>query len=513
MIAKPGKSFNLKWRPPGPVANDFFKSKAFIRGIRGPIGSGKSAACIVRLFATAMKQEPDANGVRRTRFAIIRNTYPELKSTTIKTWLDWFPEDIFGPMSWDAPITHTITLPHPDGTRIEAEVLFLAVDRPEDVKKLLSLELTAAFTNETRELPFAVIEGLTGRIGRYPSQRDKPEWIDAKSWPTERYLVMDTNSPSDRHWWYEMAEPSAKGHAAVMERMAPIIEELERMELISPGQPLMEFFAQPSGMSPHAENIANLMPGYYQFSAVGKTEEWINVHLKNEYGSTFSGKRVYPQYSDSLHLAKAKLFAIKGLPLRLSFDFGRTPCCVIGQLSTRGQLRTIAEITSEDMSLRQLIEGAVVPFLNENFPNHPFKEMIVTGDPAGDAKGQDEGSSCQEILEEFWPQYESAFSNDPTTRQEAVNYFLTRNIDGESAFRLSPECPTLREGFNGGYHYRRLKTNTSDVRFLEAPEKNVFSHPHDALQYLAMKAYRPQATKRPRSSSHIPARGDTATGY
>jgi len=510
-MAAEARNFKLKWRPPGPIAKSFYLSKAFIRGIRGPIGSGKSATCIMRLFDTACKQAPDANGKRRTRFAIIRNTYPELKSTTIKTWLDWFPEDVFGKMSWDAPITHHIELPLPDKTTVECEVLFLAIDRPDDVKKLLSLELTAAFTNETRELPFAVIEGLTGRIGRYPSQRDRPANIAPKDWPTQRYLVMDTNSPSDRHWWHEMAEPSSKSHDALQERMAPIIVALEKEGLIAPGQPLMEFFAQPSGLSDDAENKENLMPGYYQFSAIGKTEEWIKVHLKNEYGSTFSGKRVYPQYSDNLHLAKAKLFAIKGIPLRLSFDFGRTPACIVGQLSSRGQLRIIAEITSDDMSLRQLVEGSVVPFLNENFPNHPFKEMIVTGDPAGDAKGQDEGASCQSILEEFWPQYESAYSNDPTTRQEAVNYFMTRNIDGESAFRLSPECPTLREGFNGGYHYRKLNTSLGDVRYLEQPEKNVFSHPHDALQYLAMKAYRPQAQKR--SRSHLPARGDSATGY
>ena len=52
------------------------------------------------------------------------------------------------------------------------EVIFLALDDPKDVRKLLSLELTGAWVNECRELPKAVIDGLTHRVGRYPTQND-----------------------------------------------------------------------------------------------------------------------------------------------------------------------------------------------------------------------------------------------------------------------------------------------------------------------------------------------------
>ena len=36
---------------------------------------------------------------------------------------------------------------------LDLEVIFLALDRPEDVKKLLSLELTGIWINEAREIP------------------------------------------------------------------------------------------------------------------------------------------------------------------------------------------------------------------------------------------------------------------------------------------------------------------------------------------------------------------------
>lgn len=503
-------NFTLRWRAPGPVGAAYFRSRAFIRGIRGPLGSGKSAENCVMLFSTACRQAPDEQGRRRTRFAIVRNTYPELKSTTIKTWLDWFPESVFGPVRWDAPITHFLTLPLPDGTRMECEVLFLALDRPDDVKKLLSLELTCGFMNEARELPFAVFEAFTGRLGRYPSQKDRPPGIEKANWPTERYLCMDTNSPSDRHWWCTLAEPWAKGHDEMMERMEELRARLVEKEVIGPDQPLMEFFAQPSGLSPEAENIQNLTAGYYEFSCIGKTESWINVHIKNEYGTTFAGKKVYPNYSDALHLAKARLYPVKGVPMCASFDYGMTPAFVLGQLTPRGQFRVLAELTSEGMAIRQFIEQVVVPFMTREYPDVKLRDMEATGDPAGDPGRDTDGQSPADIVRETFPKYESARSNDPLIRQEAVNYFLNRNSDGEATFRLSPTCAVLRDGFNGGYHYRKLKS--MDERYLETPEKNDFSHPHDALQYLAMRYYRPQP-KRQAAPVRMPIGADRLTGY
>lgn len=69
----------------------FHADDSFVRGIMGPIGSGKSVACVIEIISRALRQAPNQDGVRRTRWAVIRNTYPELTSTTIKTWMDWLP--------------------------------------------------------------------------------------------------------------------------------------------------------------------------------------------------------------------------------------------------------------------------------------------------------------------------------------------------------------------------------------------------------------------------------------
>ncbi len=95
-----------------PVIYDFIRSNAFVQGTMGPVGSGKSYACASKIFIKAVQQKPSPiDNIRYTRFAVVRNSYPMLKTTTIKTWIDLFPESTFGPLLWTPPITHHIRLP------------------------------------------------------------------------------------------------------------------------------------------------------------------------------------------------------------------------------------------------------------------------------------------------------------------------------------------------------------------------------------------------------------------
>ena len=139
---------DFKYKPDGEIIKTFMKDDTFFRGIRGPVGSGKSVCCCIEVFRRSLTQQKAPDGIRKSRWAIIRNTNPQLRTTTIKTWLDWFPESEWGKFNWSVPYTHRIRKGD-----IDLEVIFLALDRPEDVKKLLSLELTGIWINEAREIP------------------------------------------------------------------------------------------------------------------------------------------------------------------------------------------------------------------------------------------------------------------------------------------------------------------------------------------------------------------------
>src|ERR1035437_9602965 len=161
-----------------PTIQRFFESDAFFRGLMGPFGSGKSSACCVELGQRGVAQNPLADGVRRTRWAVIRNTYGQLQDTTIRTFLQWFPPHQFG--DW-IPSKHQYTIralrAPGDDRGAEIEILFRALDRPDQMSNLLSLDLTGAWVNEGREIEWPIFEALEARVRRFPRMQDGgPTW-------------------------------------------------------------------------------------------------------------------------------------------------------------------------------------------------------------------------------------------------------------------------------------------------------------------------------------------------
>jgi hypothetical protein len=106
----------------------------------------------------------------------------------------------------------------------------------------------------------------------------------------------------------------------------------------------------------------------------------------------------------------------------------------------------------------------------------------VYGDPAGDYRAQTDERTPFQILRTAGIKAFPAGNNDVSLRLEAVSTALNRLIDGQSGFLVDNRCVNLLKGFRGGYQYRRLQVSGTD-RYEEKPDKNKFSHIHDALQY------------------------------
>ena len=177
----------------------FHKSPAFVRGIRGSIGSGKSVACCMEILLKAISQTA-FEGKRRSKWGIVRGTYGELRTTTIATWLDWF--EPITKISYGHPIQGMMSFTLKDGTTVECELIFLALDHPKDIKKLKSLEFTGLFFNEASEINYTHISMGTGRVNRYPSKN-----MGGFNWSG---VIMDTNSPDEANWWHEMERTNTR---------------------------------------------------------------------------------------------------------------------------------------------------------------------------------------------------------------------------------------------------------------------------------------------------------------
>lgn len=436
-----------------PTLSRFHLDDSFVRGVMGPVGSGKSVACCMEILARAAKQNPGPDGKLRTRWAVVRNTYGELYDTTWKTWSAWFPPGPFGEFNKSE---FTFTLRHGD---IEAELLFRALDRPEHVAKLLSLELTGAWINEAREVPKAILDGLTMRVGRYPSKQD-----GGCAWTG---IIMDTNPPDEDHWWYKLAEEETPDG--------------------------WKFFRQPGGLvydrgvwaaNPAAENIEHLDGGhaYYLRQVPGKSHEWIQTYLGGQYGVVGTGRPVYPEYNDLLHASDKPLTPVPGLPLVLAWDFGLTPAAVLLQPTARGRVLVLREWCSEDMGIRQFARDVVKPSLSRDFGGYGVRSV---GDPAGGQRSQTDERTCLQELAKLGLPTAPSRTNAFVARREAVAGFLTGLIDGQGKLLLDPSCTRIRRGFLGKYYFERVKVS-GDERFKDQPCKNLYSHPHDALQYGCM---------------------------
>lgn len=429
---------SINYQPPGPVSKAFMLSDAFFRGLMGPFGSGKSTACIMEILRRAQEQRIGSDGKRRSRWAVIRNTYPELKTTTIKSWHQWVPPQI-GRWVDTGPPTH-----HIQEGELDLEVLFIALDRPDDIKKLLSMELTGAWVNEAREVPKAVIDGLTGRVGRFPSVlMGGTEWSG---------IIADTNPPDTDHWWYKLAE-----------------------EVKPEG---WEFYRQPGGRSPNAENRDHLPENYYERQIAGKDPDWVKVYVDGEYGFVRDGKPIYPEYKDGIHCREFDL--LPGTAIHVGIDFGLTPAAVFAQRTAMGQWRWHSELVTEDMGAVRFAE-LLHQAIQERYAGYPIGS--ITGDPAGDIRAQTDETTPFQILRAKNVMAQPAPTNDYIKRREAVAVPLSRLIDGQPGLIVHPQCLMLRKGMAGGYHYKRLQV-TGEERYQDAPNKNIYSHVCEAAQYL-----------------------------
>ena len=475
-----------------PTVWEFLRDDSFVRGIAGPVGSGKSYACAAEIMLRAVKQKPSPrDGIRYSRFAVVRNSYPMLRTTTLKTWMELFPENIWGRARWSPPITHHIKLPSREGAAgVDVEVIFLALDQPKDVRKLLSLELTGAWINEARELPKAIIDGLTHRVGRFPTKAD--------GGPTWRGIWMDSNLPDDDHWWFRLAErgeaPKGK-YPWKFYRQAPGVLEIPKTEL--PEEPEANGFVLSANrwwmVNPTAENLSNLPGGYYEQLVGGKTLDWIKCYAQGKYGYVQEGRSITPEFDDEAMTVEGLEYD-PALPLQIGVDFGLTPAAVFGQRHVSGQWRIIHELVTFDMGLERF--GNLLKTELETL--YPKAEVMIWGDPAGQQRDQIYEVTAFDHLKTLGLMARPTNTNDWKTRREAMAAPMIRYIDKRPGLLVDKRCGRTRKSLAGGYHFKRISMGAGQERFKDVPNKNEHSHVGDAYGYLVLGGgEHKRMTKRP----------------
>jgi hypothetical protein len=448
-----------------PTGKEFHGDEKFARFILGPFGSGKTTIGLMELLLKGLQQEPDTNGIRRTRGVVVRNTYPELRSTTLPSYNAWFKD--ISKITYGSPITSTVDLPLPDGTRLHQQCFFIPLDDEQSVKKLMSLEITFGFLDEFVFIPERVLEVLSGRVGRYPEVRDGgPTW----------YGYWGTSNPCPvEHWYYKLSQEVKPEEFSFYQQPPGLIPMGD-----APGS-VRDAEGNAYRTNPTAENLRYLPEGYYEKQCVGKDEDYVNVYLMGNFGELRSGKPVYPTYRDKVHCATEDIVPDPRLPIMIGVDIGlHGNAAVFCQLTPTGTLYVFDELFTEGQSVTEFVTDTLKPHIFAKYFN--FNSQLIV-DPAAKARGQTNKKSAYDIFVENDLPIECAETNDFVARKEAVTWFLAKH----EGFLLSPDCHMLRRGFISQYKYETVRGTD---RLKEKAEKNRWSHNHDALQYACLKIKR-----------------------
>lgn len=464
----------LDYYPPPTVREfirDFRPGELFYDWIVGPVGSGKTTGLFFKLVRMAKLQAKGPDGIRRTRAVVVRNTAPQLKDTTIVSWNYWFKDGQAG--KWHAT-EKNFDLRFGD---VECEVLFRPLDTADDVARVLSLEVTFALVDEFTQIPKPIIDALSVRCGRYPPKKDG----GATNWG----MWGSSNPSTEDNWWYDHLHHDKSVYRFVLNEDP--VQKQARDLLVDFEGVNAKYFLQPSGLTADAENLENL-PGnekYYVNQCKGKSDVWIKQFVEAEWGFSIAGKPVISCFKP-VHVARS-LHYNPDLPLVGGFDPGLAgSAMVFGQQDYDGTLIILGELVQSNIGTRRFISERLKPYLRRRFP---LSQLIVAPDPAARNRTQTDEKTVVDILRQSFEVDDREANNRLPLRINAIDYFCTTMTETGYSLKIDAEhCPQAIRALKGGWRWTVDPKKNMITGIV--PEKNNYSHPGDAVGYLARYFHR-----------------------
>lgn len=449
---------SINYTAPATVSA-LMSSTAFARFIIGPVGSGKTTGMIMEILRRAIEQQQGPDGLRRTRFAIVRQTLSQLKMTVLLDILTWLR-----PICSYKASEQLVTIKFLD---IVSEWYLIPLEDEDDQKRLLSMQLTGSWISEAIEIDPNLVDAIAGRCGRYPSAVDGgPTWFG---------LIGDTNAPVIGSPWHALFEDNRP--------------------------PDWEVFTQPGGLESNAENLEWLLQTsvtlklsendparraqgrtYYERLSRGHNADWVQRYVHAKYGEDPSGTAVHRQtFRRSFHVRKG-LEPSKGYPLIVGQDFGRNPCSLICQPDSKGRLIVLEEVIAEDIGLELHIDTALKPKLWQE--RYLGLLMACVGDPTGINRSDQREENNFDVLNRKGIPAFPAPTNNIDPRLAAVDAILLQQRDGGPAILIDEErCPMLVRALGGAYRFGKTKQGVTKP----LPDKtHPWSDVADCLQYVSL---------------------------
>jgi len=436
----------LTYYPPLSV-EPFLASDKFVNLIVGPVGSTKTTASLMKIALEAKRIKACKDGIRRSRIAVVRNTRQMLWDSTIPDFEKWF-----GAAGTMLKSEMRFIMRFDD---CEVEVMFRGLDDANDVRRLLSLQLTFAVMDEFREIHPDVFNALTGRLGRYPDKTMNGVGACDDN-DKQIFKIWGATNPPDMDTFWENYISNLPENAFVA--------------------------IQPSGLSAEADWLHCLPDGYYDNLAEGKSQDWIDVYIHSKFGKSLSGTPVFGSFDTERHVAKSKLNVLSS-PLIIGVDAGLTPTATIAQLDYQNRLLVHDAISGDSMGALRFVREMLKPLLANKYSG---RQSLIVIDPAAFQRAQTDERTVADIFKAEGFRVVPARTNTVVARLAAVENYLTRTVDGKPSILFDKEgCAQLLLALRSKYRY---KVNTKGERD-ETPEKtHPWSDYADSLQYACLHA-------------------------
>jgi hypothetical protein len=489
-----------------PTLWRFMTDDSKYRFIVGPVGSGTSTGCCTEIMRRALLQEPSPDdNTRYFKAMVVRNTMPELRSTTLQTWSTLFSEESCGQIVYN-PLKHHIKIPtRKNYTGLDLLVEFIGLDKPKDVAKLLSWEGSIIWFNEFRSIPWKLIQNAIERVGRYPSMGSRG--VEC----TWRGVIGDSNAMEDDHPYCQTEREKPDGWAFF--RQPPAVLQVENKgahwesvseEPIRIIEQKQDYIFQSSRdtywtVNPKAENLPNLpfdevvnpdkdpraKGAYYPELLSGKDKEHIKVYYQARNGLVADGKPVISEFNVNVHVLPDTPY-IDDAPLLGGGDIGGgtlAPSFVLGQRHPFTGMWVIHdEVVCQDMGLHRFCEQ-IHATLAQRYDGKSLTESW--GDPAGFKRDELFETSAFDHMRQRNIPISPAPTNDVKMRVQAIKAPFGRMMpDSRPGIIINARCKQLIKALAGKWCYRRLQVS-GEERYSDVPCKD---HPYsdvaDALGYL-----------------------------
>ena len=521
----------VSWTPKfsfaaSPAIGDFLVDDSPVRIIIGPIGSGKTLACCFEILRRALRQHAGPDGIRYFKAAVVRNTVPELKTTTLETWTAVFPPSKIGRFIKTSPMYHQINMPSnnwvpglaPERQAPNAEpglnlrVDFFGLDNDQDLARLMSYEATLFFFNELRFIPRKIFKTATDRVGRYPSIQK------GGTFPTWEGVIADTNPPDKDHWIFDIEHEEHPPEGWKVWHQPPGVLEAEQIieidgmkawksketgypDAITRHESQVAFSAKRFWIAnPHAENLFWINKhdpetgeylldplgrrGHYLKKVAGAPLDWIKVMYQGYYGALKEGKPVIEEF-DRDTMVDRSIEPLAHIPLIAGMDVGAgtlNPAIVFGQRTMKGRWLIHDEIAGIELGLIRFCEEikAKLPWMTKK---------TVMGDIWGDPAGEVRDGVTEQAY--FWHFKKNGIyamacqTNDIQVRIDAMKAPMGRMIDKRPGILIHPRCTMLIKALESQWQFRRTQVKGVE-KFMQTPDKSDFSHVAEALGYMLL---------------------------